>query len=175
MGFEAASISTSAPTRVPRHPRRRPDSGRRPNTFIGRDVAFQNVSGSDNTLVGSFSEFSATNVTGSGNTLLGAGTTAFPDISNAGAIGFRAQVRTSNSIILGSINGINGATSDTSVGIGTSAPQEKPRRHWRQHLRGLAGRGLVLRSPAGTVCRRLSIDNEGTLLVINVPCPPVNP
>jgi hypothetical protein len=145
------------------------------NTFIGRDVAFQNVSGSDNTLVGSFSEFSATNVTGSGNTLLGAGTTAFPDISNAGAIGFRAQVRTSNSIILGSINGINGATSDTSVGIGTSAPQEKLDVIGGNIFVGSPGRGLVLRSPAGTVCRRLSIDNEGTLLVINVPCPPVNP
>lgn len=46
-------------------------------------------------------------------------------LKNAGAIGSHAYVAASNSIVLGSINGINGATADTKVGIGTTAPTEK--------------------------------------------------
>src|SRR6202020_2180489 len=36
-----------------------------------------------------------------------------------------AQVTASNSLILGSVNGVNGATADTLVGIGTTAPTAK--------------------------------------------------
>ena len=42
--------------------------------------------------------------------------------TNATAIGKRASVTQSNSLILGSINGANGATADVNVGIGTTAP-----------------------------------------------------
>lgn len=45
-----------------------------------------------------------------------------PSITNATAIGARATVGQSNSLVLGSINGVNGATADTKVGIGTTAP-----------------------------------------------------
>jgi hypothetical protein len=43
-------------------------------------------------------------------------------LTNSTAIGSNAQVTTSNSMVLGSINGVNGATSSTNVGIGTTAP-----------------------------------------------------
>lgn len=41
---------------------------------------------------------------------------------NATAIGWRTTVNQSNSIVLGSINGVNGATTSTNVGIGTTTP-----------------------------------------------------
>src|SRR5262249_44011282 len=58
----------------------------------------------------------------SGNTLLGSRTESVDGLTNAAAIGFRAKVMASNSLVLGSINGVNGATADTNIGIGTTAP-----------------------------------------------------
>jgi hypothetical protein len=46
-------------------------------------------------------------------------------ISNAIAIGVLAQVSESNAMVLGSVKGVNGATVDTLVGIGTTAPRSK--------------------------------------------------
>src|SRR5205085_12055119 len=45
-------------------------------------------------------------------------------ITNATAIGSNASVTQSNSLVLGSINGVNSATSNTKVGIGTPAPAQ---------------------------------------------------
>src|SRR5262249_31419249 len=44
-------------------------------------------------------------------------------VFNGTAIGSNALVTQSNTLILGSINGVNGATAGTLVGIGTTAPQ----------------------------------------------------
>jgi hypothetical protein len=41
---------------------------------------------------------------------------------NTTAIGYRASATQPNSMVLGSINGVNGATANTSVAIGTTAP-----------------------------------------------------
>ena len=46
-------------------------------------------------------------------------------MTNATAIGANASATTSNSLVLGSINGVNGATASANVGIGTTAPTEK--------------------------------------------------
>jgi hypothetical protein len=54
--------------------------------------------------------------------MLGSFTNGSAGITNAAAIGSRAFVTQSNSLILGSINGTNGATANTRVGIGTTAP-----------------------------------------------------
>jgi len=43
-------------------------------------------------------------------------------LNNATAIGANAQVSASNAMVLGSINGVNGGTANTNVGIGTTAP-----------------------------------------------------
>ena len=73
------------------------------------------------------------NTTGSRNTAVGSGAnTATANLSNATAIGANAQVSQSNSLVLGSINGVNGATADTLVGIGTSTPSA------RLHVRALS-------------------------------------
>jgi hypothetical protein len=45
--------------------------------------------------------------------------------NNASAIGANAEVAASNALVLGSINGVNQATADTFVGIGTTAPTAK--------------------------------------------------
>jgi endosialidase-like protein len=79
------------------------------------------TSGSGDTAVG----FSAgrTNTTGQANTFLGFGADASSGtLSNATAIGAYAVVGESNALVLGSINGFNGATSSVNVGIGTSTP-----------------------------------------------------
>lgn len=64
------------------------------------------------------------NVTGASNTFIGAysGPGSTSQLTNATAIGAKAVVGQSNAIILGSINGVNGATSSVSVGIGTQTP-----------------------------------------------------
>ena len=97
------------------------------NTFIGYRAGFNNGMNDPNnlanfnTFVGNFVGLS--NKTGGNNTLIGQAADVGADgLVNATAIGRRATVSQSNSLVLGSINGINGATTDTNVGIGTTAP-----------------------------------------------------
>jgi hypothetical protein len=91
------------------------------NSFFGRTSGRNNVSGGSNAFFGRSAGFS--NVSGSNNTLVGAIADAgAPDLTFASAIGARAFVTQSNSLVLGAINGVNSATSDTNVGIGTTAP-----------------------------------------------------
>jgi len=97
------------------------------------------ITGSSNTAVGNFAL--STNFTGFGNTAGGAAAllsnfdgklltcigyqcdVPADGLSNATAIGAYATVGESNALVLGSINGVNGATSSTNVGIGTTTPQ----------------------------------------------------
>jgi len=66
------------------------------------------------------------NLTGGNNTLVGYGAdVGAPDNSNATAIGAQAFVAQANSLVLGAINGVNGANFDTNVGIGTPAPSAR--------------------------------------------------
>ena len=77
------------------------------NVFVGYSAGMENISGKRNTLIGALSDLGS------------------PTLFNATAIGFNAYVTQSHSMILGSINGVNGAVSDTKVGIGTTAPTER--------------------------------------------------
>ena len=110
------------------------------NSFFGYQAGGNNVSGRDNSFVGqgagggnlqgSFNSFfgtgaGASNRTEDYNTFLGAFANGATGITNATAIGARAQVTQSNSLVLGSINGVNGATANIKVGIGTTAPVYK--------------------------------------------------
>lgn len=91
------------------------------NTFIGAAAGLNNTTGTGNTFVGNSA--GTTNTTGSSNTTFGNGASvATANLNNATAIGANAQVSQSNSLVLGSINGVNWATADTLVGIGTTAP-----------------------------------------------------
>jgi hypothetical protein len=92
------------------------------NTALG-SYSLANTNGNNNTALG----FQAGNTVGLGseNTFLGYDADAsLNNLVNATAIGANAQVSSSNSLVLGSINGINGATSNTNVGVGTTAPSQ---------------------------------------------------
>jgi hypothetical protein len=93
------------------------------NTASGNAALQSNTSGSYNTANGLDALFN--NTTGSFNSALGflAGPdSAHPNLTNSTAIGAQATVTANNSIVLGSISGVNGAGSNTNVGIGTTAP-----------------------------------------------------
>ncbi len=76
------------------------------NAFFGKGAGNANISGNANTIIGVSADV------GSGN------------LTNATAIGANALVTQGKSLVLGSISGVNGATSDTNVGIGTTAPRQ---------------------------------------------------
>ncbi len=91
------------------------------NSFVGYEAGKANTTGSGNAFMG-FGAGSV-NTTGSGLTLIGnLANSSVNNLTNATAIGNRARVSASNALILGSINGQNGATASTRVGIGTTAP-----------------------------------------------------
>jgi hypothetical protein len=92
------------------------------NVFSGDNAGSNNTSGFNNAFFGSGA--GSNNTTGNKNTLVGFGANV-SSVSNATAIGANASVSQSNSLVLGSINGINGGSADTKVGIGTTAPAEK--------------------------------------------------
>ncbi|MBX2938935.1 MAG: tail fiber domain-containing protein [Ferruginibacter sp.] len=91
------------------------------NTAIGRFSLFNNNNGSGNTAIGFQSGTS--NVAGSSNTFVGNNANVnSPGLINATALGANAYAARSNSIVLGSIAGENGATNTVNVGIGTNNP-----------------------------------------------------
>src|SRR5580658_5093210 len=107
------------------------------NSALGYLALTDNTTGASNTAVGN--NALAINTTGSNNTALGVN--AGPDpahqaLSNSTAIGADAMVTANNSMVLGSINGVNGATADTLVGIGTTAPAAKLDVHGNANFTG---------------------------------------
>ena len=92
------------------------------NTANGAYSLSLNTTGYYNTAVG----FNAlqTNTTGRSNTAIGYDSdVSGSGFTNATAIGANAYAGASNSMVLGSISGVNGASSETKVGIGTTTPQ----------------------------------------------------
>jgi hypothetical protein len=117
------------------------------NTFFGVNAGHANTNGSDNAFFGRWAGTQGT--TGVGNSFIGhsagdsntvenfntcVGESAdidpgpdpamFP-VMNATALGSKAYVAQSDSLVLGSIAGLNGATDSVNVGIGTPAPQAR--------------------------------------------------
>ncbi len=93
------------------------------NAFIGMLAGYDNTIGNDNSFLGYYAGY--TNTSGSQNTFAGAYSDGQTGISNATALGYRAKVTQSNSLVLGSISGVNGASTSTNVGIGTTAPKAR--------------------------------------------------
>jgi len=94
------------------------------NTSLGQLALLNTTSGGFNTAIGRQSL--TNNITGSSNTVLGAlSNVGANNLINATAIGARTQVDNSNSVVIGSVFGINGATSSVNVGIGTTAPARR--------------------------------------------------
>ena len=99
------------------------------NTFVGWSAGKDNRTGDDNTLIGSLTDVGS------------------PGLTNAAAVGANAYVTQSDSIVLGSIANVNGASQNTNVGIGTTAPLD------RLHVNGII-RVAVLGAAGGTsLCR----------------------
>jgi hypothetical protein len=105
------------------------------NTIVGWGSGENIIAGIDNTMIGHQAD-DATN--GFNNRLTTLGAFAKTSASeNATAIGARAFVDRSNALVLGSVRFVNGANSDTNVGIGTTNPGA------RLHIRDNGGNLLV--------------------------------
>jgi hypothetical protein len=93
------------------------------NSFFGREAGYGNISGGKNAFFGISAGKS--NTTGSNNTYIGPASDGTADLSNATALGNLAFVSQSNSVVLGSINGVNGAAVTARVGLGTPTPTKQ--------------------------------------------------
>jgi hypothetical protein len=142
------------------------------NSAFGKNAGSRAFVGNDNTFIGQHADFAnVANPIGNGNSLFGTFTTVNSGVNNSSAIGNRAFVTQSNSLVLGSINGVNGATSDTSVGIGTTAPKARLEVAKGDLLIGSPGQGIILKSATGNTCAKLTIDDTPTFVGTIVPCP----
>jgi len=95
------------------------------NTGVGVEALYSNTAGSFNTAIGETAgqTVDSSNLTGSYNTAVGTGARfGTGSVTNATAIGANAEVTEPYALVLGGISGINGATANTNVGIGTTAP-----------------------------------------------------
>lgn len=112
------------------------------NTFLGSNTGINTTTGTSNTFVGAYA--GELNENGSGNAALGDNSgPSTTSLINATAIGSRAQVAQNNSLVLGAINGVNGAAANTRVGIGTTTPNAT--------LTVSDGNGIQVTSAAGDI------------------------
>ncbi len=94
------------------------------NAFFGNAAGNINSTGNDNTGFGWTAL--AANTTGTGNTALGFNADVLAgNLTNATAIGANAEVGASDCLVLGSLNGVNGATTTVKVGIGITVPTQR--------------------------------------------------
>jgi hypothetical protein len=91
------------------------------NSVFGSQAA-TTLAGSQNTAIGASSGLSLN--ASSSSTVLGYSADAGPGLTNATAIGAFAKAINANTLVLGSINGVNTATATTSVGIATNTPNQ---------------------------------------------------
>jgi hypothetical protein len=145
------------------------------NSFFGTGSGFSNSTGSSNMFAGHDS--GKGNTTGSFNTTVGESSgLGAGNLTNATAIGSKSFVAQSNSLVLGSINGVNGATADTNVGIGTTTPASKL--HVNGTIRVTNGgvyitnpNTVIITSPNGA-CWGITVNNSGALATFPItPCP----
>jgi hypothetical protein len=95
------------------------------NAAFGLNALLINTTGSANSAFGESagSTADASFITGTNDTFLGNfSALGTGTLNNATAIGASAEVDASNSLVLGGINGVNGSSADTNVGIGTTTP-----------------------------------------------------
>ena len=143
------------------------------NAFFGWQAGISNTGGASNTFIGENAGVS--NTIENKNTFIGSKANGMAGITNAAAVGANASVTQSNSLVLGSINGANGATADTNVGIGTTAPSA------RLHI--AVNGGNILAGNAGCIsgfngigfgpslvgCSNYSLLGNGTDTIVNRP------
>ena len=129
------------------------------NTALGEKSGQANTTGASNVFVGNSA--GDTNTTSGQLTIIGnnADVGVATGLVNATALGYRASVNQSNSLVLGSINGVNSATADTKVGIGTSTP------NYLLHVNDGSNTQGALQITAGTGTGSSSLD--GLILTSN--------
>ena len=160
------------------------------NSFFGAGAGYLNAGGNENSFFGVLSGNNSQgnrnsffgwragifNQGGNSNTLVGYSSATVGVLTNATAVGANSQVNQNNSLVLGSINGVNGATADTNVGIGTTTPANKL--HVNGTVRVTNGgiyianpNTVVITSPNGA-CWGITVNNSGGLATFPVnPCP----
>ncbi|MDP2940405.1 MAG: hypothetical protein Q8O13_10100 [Candidatus Omnitrophota bacterium] len=137
------------------------------NTAIGKG-ALQSYEGNastqgKNTAIGS--QAGNMNQTGIGNVFLG-----YQAGANAGAGGnVSDRLYIANSDIDPPL--IYGDFNTSRIGLGTITPSEKLQVTNGNIYIETAGNGLILKSPNGTVCKKLTIDNAGATALVQVNCP----
>jgi len=91
------------------------NTGGRSNSFFGYDAGLASTLEYNNTMIGASADFRPYPGPGA----------PYPMVTNATALGYRAYVTRSDSLVLGGVNGFNGATAETFVGIGTTSPDRQ--------------------------------------------------
>lgn len=108
------------------------------NLALGHSTGLNNTIGSEITILGNDAEVGSNN------------------LINAAAIGSKAQVNTSDAMVLGSINGINGATSTVKVGVGTALPVNR--------LDDSGSIGMAIRTITVASTSNLTIDDHTIII-----------
>lgn len=124
------------------------------NTFLGRRAGYNSSTGNNNTFVGHAAGES--NTLGGRNTILGAYANITAARTNATAVGFRAKVSQSNSLVLGSIPGING-TGGSYVAVGMGTDQPAAPLHVKRDVSG-TGEMVLLENSADTAANRVMLE-----------------
>lgn len=151
------------------------------DTLIGY-AASSGTFGSDNTIIGNQAR-SSSNLTATVNscTAVGSGAGCGPSSTaigfstlattavNSTAIGANAQATQDNTVVLGSVSGVNGATATVNVGIGTNTPKSRLNVAGNIFIENNPN-NLIMQSPNGS-CWKLSITNLGALTASSITCP----
>lgn len=141
------------------------------NAFFGSSSGGSAGAGNRNTMVGASSQFFPGS-SGDQTTLVGYTATALgTGLTNATAIGAYSLVTQSNSLVLGGVAGALSLAQDTQVGIGTTAPKARLEVAKGDLLIGSPGQGIILKSPTGNTCAKLTIDDTPTFIGTIIPCP----
>jgi hypothetical protein len=135
------------------------------NTAIGAGSATQNTTGQRNTFIGEYAGFNSQ--TGNENVFIGfaskAGTVNPTNLTNAVAIGANSIVSQDNSVILGSTN--------SSVGIGNSAPKNKLEiTQGTANQSGLRFTNLTSQSPSSLISyyKFLTVNDRGDVILASL-------
>ena len=130
------------------------------NTFVGYQAGSSATSGNGNTIIGYNAGW--TNTSENYNTFIGYQANAIGGfgITNATALGNQAVVTQSNSLVLGSINGVGAGNADTNVGIGTTNPAA------RLQVKGAGSNGAgqtdLRITGTGPIASGITLESTGT-------------
>lgn len=139
------------------------------NTADGYSALYSNTTGIQNTASGGAALQS--NKVGNFNTGVGYLADVADNLTNTTAVGAYAYAARGDSLVLGMIKGVNGGFANTNVGIGTTTPTTTLQVAGGDMSTTTAGSGLIVKSPDGTKCARIGINNSGAIVATSITCP----